>query len=112
MELIGILSSSSGLVGVLSVNDSVIARKSDEDIRITLNGHVRAVSKPDVELIGTLTAQQTLTGQLTEQQTLTGSLSATGSLLGELTIPEVINEGDIPSNYGLISWNGSHLMVS
>ena len=112
MELIGILSSSSGLTGILSVDNSVVARKSDENVRITLSGHVRAVRKPEIELVGTLSAQQTLTGLLSEQQTLSGVLSARESLLGELSIPEVIIEGDIPSNYGLITWNGSHLMVS
>ena len=98
-------------------------------------------SEPE-SLAASLTADQTLTASLSSSHTIIGSLSCEGSLIGhleksnggvdvytgeyEITPGEeeiVLNTNDklltrgitiaaIPSNYGLITWNGTTLTIS
>lgn len=93
-------------------------------------------------LSGNLSADQTLTASLSSSHSITGSLSCDGTLIGhleksnggvdvytgeyEITPGEeevVLNTSDklltqritiaaIPSNYGLVSWNGTTLTIS
>lgn len=73
------------------------------------NGNITAYDEAsNGNIDGALGDMQSIIGALAAGASLGGSLSSGGALNGELSLPGAY----IPSNYGLITWNGSYLTVS
>ena len=115
-NLSGQLNSGAGISGTLTP----ISPVTDNDGNLTVN--LDAIAEDGVLTIldgaftandGNIEAQLTVenaevVGVLSEAESLSGALSAINAITGIITVPTAF----IPSNYGLITWNGSVLTVS
>lgn len=53
-----------------------------------------------------------LKGRIEKKRFVSGSIQKTHTINATLSKPEIVILYEIPSNYGLITWNGSYLTVS
>lgn len=64
-------------------------------------------------MIGTILSETyILEGKISATETLSGTIIPESIIQGTVVIPETVEVPVIPSNYGLITWNGSVLTVS
>lgn len=125
----GTLSGTSILVGVLSGMSGIYAQKArstmDGQVRITEDGDVRMSRSdvPSIYLEGELSCQKTLEGELTiplsadgvpyggEYTVEPGQQAVTLPTRGKVLARDITIQ-PIPSNYGLVTWNGTTLTIS